>query len=148
MATLAQRQKWSEMREYFREHWAGKVNNVNDCRQDMQRRFGLDDQKWYSLRLQLKDIMSQSPASRQAIIEQAAQPEPLDDPGEVVIEIPAHLNGEAQSVLNKLLSENHRLVHEATLKDVEIAARRGELGQKEARIRLLKRIVNEILEAM
>lgn len=148
MPTVANLERNRAIRDYFKERYATKLSDPNAAREDIQRRFGVDDKHWYRLRPQFAEMIDtyRSRSGNGTLV--AAGPEPTVEAEPVVLELPTDLSGEAKEAVNQLLQENHRLATESTMKDVELAGTRSQLASSQGRIRILKEVASRLLDSI
>lgn len=136
-----------QLREYFRQTYAGRIGNAEEAREDMVGRFHLEPKRWYVIRRQLQEINEE--AWKQGRTLPPANNTPTEsngqEQGELIILPEGTPNREA---LNRLLEENRRLAHEVTLKDVEIATLRGQNSALSSKNSWFKRLIHDLMERM
>lgn len=107
MSTLKQRQNCELIRQYFRKHYAGKINDdlIDHLRDEFQGKFDILPKYWCSKwKPELKRINALY--RRQPL---DAVPEEQGDGGPITIDIPGNLDGAVKEQVNKLLEANHEL---------------------------------------
>ena len=147
MPTQAQLALNEEIREYFRQHLAHKVRNIEEAREDIQNRFRLHNSRWYYVRDYLKHILGEYQNQPQrGTLTPAVVTESTPEPQGMVVELPMGVDGEAKAAINKLLEENYRLNSELSSRDVELSGSRRDVASAQSRIRLLKNMVKQLVE--
>lgn len=136
MPTNAQRQNCDRIRQHFREHYAGRIEDksIDDLRGEFQRRFDIRPQYWSTKwKPELKRINA------------LYRRQPLDAPveqgdgGPITIDIPGNLDGAVKEQVNKILEANHELsrrLEEAT----------ASLAPLKRSKELLKKIAKELID--
>lgn len=137
MSTNAQRQNCDRIREHFKEHYAGRIEDksIDDLRGEFQRRFDILPKYWCSKwKPELKRINA---IYRRQTLD--AVPEEQGDGGPITIDIPGNLDGAVKEQVNKLLEANQELsrrLDEAT----------SSLAPLKRSKELLKKIAKELID--
>lgn len=149
MPRMADIQRNHEIREFFRDNYAGRVGDPNEARDVIQRRFHINDKHWYRLRPQFLDMIdtSRQRKGNGELVEAGPEPTQEERP-EMVLEVPNNLPQEARQIVNTLLAENQKLVNEMAVKDIELASTRTQIASLQARIRTLKEISDRLLNSL
>lgn len=138
MSTNAQRQNCELIRQYFRKHYAGQINDdlIDHLRDEFQGKFGILPKYWCSKwKPELKRINALY--RRQQL--DAVPPEEQGDGGPITIDIPGNLDGAVKEQVNKLLEANQELsrrLDEAT----------SSLAPLKRSKELLKKIAKELID--
>lgn len=149
MPRMADIQRNHAIREFFKDKYAGRVSDLSEARDAIQQRFHIGDKQWYRLRPQLQDMNDTFRARKGNGELVKAGPEPTqEEQPEIVLEVPGDLPQEARQVVNVLLAENHKLVNEMAIKDIELASTRTQIASMQARIRTLKEISDRLLNSL
>jgi len=154
MPSVMQIRRMEEFREYFRQKWAGRVTDWEVVKQDMlDKNPWLNKDRWPNLRTQLKKINDESVGRREsAALVPAVPVAQHEDNGQVMeiptLTLPRELSDEARECINRLLEENHRLSTDISLKEMEMGGQKQRLAGQEARVRLLKKIAFEAIDAL
>jgi hypothetical protein len=151
MPTLENRRRIAEVRQYFRDTWAGRAEpTLKDAREDIMHRFSFVDQAyWNRLRLELKKANKEAakrPENWQTNDTPPAEPPPTN--GEFTLDIPGDLDTSAKLAFSRLvdvlISQRIRL-HELDYVSAK-AAHETVLADK--KIRFLKKLVGDLSDAL
>lgn len=144
MPRLQDMERKRQIRDYFQGVYAHRINDPNEVKEEMIHRFHMDLPYWHRIRPEFKDMIAA--AKRDGAPKAGPEPKPEAEP--VVLEIPSDLTGEAKEAVNRLLEENHRLVTEGTVKDVELATLRSQLASCQGRIKTLREATQVLLNSI
>lgn len=147
MATMAQKQRVAEIREYFRTNYLGRITNVRDAKSDIQDRFRLDNAAWHRRRMDFLQMMAEHKGGPIATV--PAQQENIQDgPAEIELTIPNNLSDEAKLAFARLMTENLRLSKDLAQAAAAATAHVAETTKARKRVDLLKNIVGQVLDTI
>jgi hypothetical protein len=147
MATMAQKQRVDEIREYFRTNYLGRITNVRDAKSDIQNRFRLDNAEWHRRRRDFLKMMAEHKGGPIATVP-AQQENTQDGPAEIELTIPSNLSDEAKLAFARLMTENLRLSKDLAQAAAAATAHVAETTKARKRVDLLKNIVGQVLDTI
>jgi hypothetical protein len=145
---------------YFKEHYLGKVDDPLQVREEMVKALGFKNHDFYGQMNRMRQLIksyksarSLSTGSANPTEEMSPAPGPrsggvVEIPETTVFDIPSDIGPDAKKAFSKLLNFISEQSVTIQAKDVEIYSLRGQLTQQNSRMRLLKKIGGELIEAL
>lgn len=115
MPKMEQMERGRAIRRYFTERYAGRIQDADEAKEDLFRRFHIDQSRWRQWwRMELNRLNELHLASQEEERPLVQQPPQEDRPSEepsplVTISIPPDLPVEVKTLINQLLSRGEEL---------------------------------------
>jgi hypothetical protein len=154
MPTLAQKNRVAEIRKYFKERFAARVERPIEAKAELVTRFGINSKsEWYRFVPEFKKMIAEAReggGNGELVAEELPQEDqPTQEQAEdELVEIPADLAPSAKTLVNSLLSKNAELAAVIQGRDAEISAQRGQIIVQARKLTLLKKLVYDAVEAI
>jgi hypothetical protein len=133
--------KTAEIRGYFREHYLGRNHDLKEAMNDIIPRFGINKPTWYRLRAEFAQAIGHLPAA-------GVEAEPQSNQTEFVVNLPPDLPEAARAGVNQMIAHIHALEQDIATIQSERVQLVAQCAVGERRVRILKKTVSEVLEAV
>jgi hypothetical protein len=146
-----------EIRRYFQQKHAGKVQDVEECREDMQRRFEINNSRWgcywrAELNRQNSIHRIRTEEAEEPASELIPQPPQEDRPAEngepFTLHIPPNLPDDAKLIVNALLSRTEQLQEQVEEQRLRANTNHEMYLAAHRRMGLLKRLSKELIDQL
>lgn len=147
-----------DIRRYFQQKYAGKVQDAEECREDFQRRFEINNNRWgcyWRSELNRQNAIHQAARTQeeeQSASELIPHPPQEDRPAEnhepFTLHIPPDLPEGAKAVINTLLSHNEQLQEQVEEQRLRANTNQEMYLAAHRRMGLLKRLSKELIDQL
>lgn len=148
MPKMADLKRANQIRSYVRER-LDQINSPDDVKNEVMVRFGLEPRRWYSWRVQIRDMIAKhKDTGKNGVIvqEPAAGPEQPEAEPTPIFTIPSDLSDEGKACVNVLLAKNMHLQSEIMAREAQISVLNSEVSRLTARVRAIKSLGEKLWE--
>lgn len=141
-----------DIRRYFAAHYAGKVQDIEEARSDLQERFSINTNRWKAYWKAELERLNQLHAVRREQEPSPVVPEPPqpDRPenGILTLHVPEGMPEEAKQLVNQLLARNEAMAEDLEVHKTLIKIANEQSVQYRKKNDFLKRLSKELIDQL